>query len=153
MRFLSQLFRKKKNLRTEEEATQTVRLRTIPGEKRTKDFKRRFCTKLVGVTFENLNGSSRQRAIQLAKVGKRVQLAWNPSDPNDQNAILVFGKGSMTFLDENTCLGHLKEDLAADVVDWINNESIEGIYGEVAKILGGTKEFPTYGCLVELTLY
>ncbi|MDL1980979.1 MAG: hypothetical protein LWX02_05810 [Deltaproteobacteria bacterium] len=59
----------------------------------------------------------------------------------------------MSHLEGDTCIGHLKADLAADVVAWINGDDIEGIYAEVSKILGGTKELPTYGCLIELTIY
>jgi hypothetical protein len=47
----------------------------------------------------------------------------------------------------------LKADLAADVVDWINSDDLNGIYAKASKILGGTKESPIYGCLIELTIY
>ncbi len=130
-----------------------LELKTIPGEKPTGKYNRKFKTKVVGVTFDNLDGSSRQAAISRVKPENRLQLAWNPSDPHDSNAILVFGKGTMSHLEGDTCIGHLKADLAADVVDWINSDDIVGIYAEVSKILGGTEESPTYGCLIELTIY
>ena len=141
--------RKKKSVET----SPRLLLKTIPGEKPTGKHIRKFKTKVVGVTFDNLNGSSRQAAIRNIKIGDRLQLAWNPSDPYDSNAILIFGKGSMSELEEDTCIGHLKADLAADVVDWINSDDLNGIYAKASKILGGTKESPIYGCLIELTIY
>ena len=135
------------------ETINRLELKTIPGERPTGKYSRKFKTKVVGVTFDNLDGSSRQVAISRLKQGDQLQLAWNPSDAHDSNAILVFGKGTMSHLEGDTCIGHLKADLAADVVAWINGDDIEGIYAEVSKILGGTKELPTYGCLIELTIY
>lgn len=135
------------------EISQHLELKTIPGEKPTGKHIKKFKTKVVGVTFDNLDCSSRQAAICNIKIGDRLQLAWNPSDPYDSNAILIFGKGSMSGLEGNTCIGHLKADLAADVVAWINSDDINGIYTEASKIMGGTKELPTYGCLIELTIY
>jgi len=136
-----------------DETANRLELKTIPGEKPTGQYKRKFKTKVVGVTFDNLNGSSRQDAIRGLNIGDRLQLAWNPSNPHDSNAILVFGRGSMHELDGDTCIGHLKADLAADVVDWINRDDVNGMYAEVSKILGSTSDLPTYGCLIELTVY
>jgi HIRAN domain-containing protein len=135
------------------ETVSRLELKTIPGEKPTEEYDRKLKTKVVGVTFDNVNGSSRQVAISRLSSGDRLQLAWNPSDPYDSNAILVFGKGTMAQLEGDTCIGHLKADLAADVVDWINSDDIAGIYAEVSEILGGTEELPSYGCLIELTIY
>ena len=59
----------------------------------------------------------------------------------------------MSELEEDTCIGHLKADLAADVVDWINSDDLNGIYAKASKIIGGTKGSPIYGCLIELTIY
>lgn len=78
--------RKKKS----NETINQLELKTIPGEKPTGKYNRKFKTKVVGVTFNNLDGSSCQAAISRLKQEDRLQLAWNPSDPYDSNAILVF---------------------------------------------------------------
>ena len=136
-----------------DETVNRLELKTIPGEKPTGKYIKKLKTKVVGVTFDNLDGSGRQAAISRLKPENQLQLAWNPSDPYDSNAILVFGKGTMSQLEGDTCIGHLKADLAADVVGWINSDDIIGIYAELSEILGGTEELPTYGCLIELTIY
>ena len=122
--------------------TELAKFKTIPGEKPHGKIIRSFKTKVVGVTFDNLDGSSRQQAIRKLKPGDRLQLAWYPDSPHDPNAIMVFGKGSMSELDMSTCIGHIKADLAADMVEWFKDENIEGIYAVVDEIVGGTNDKP-----------
>lgn len=128
-----------------------ILLKMIPGEETENPF-RNISTKVVGVTYKNLDGSSRQNAIKKLKPGQRLQLAWNQNDPYDSNAILVFGEGNLEHADMSTCIGHLKADLAADVVSWIRSNEYEGIYAEVYKIIGGDKDRPRVGCLIDLML-
>ncbi len=126
-------------------------LKTLFGEKQ-KTYKRQFKTKIVGVTYDNIDGSSRQDAIRRARRGQRIQLAWNPADPYDANAGLVFCEGSMEYLEMDDCMGHIKADLAADIVEWVKTDKYKSIYAEVADVLGGSRKFPTLGCLIEITL-
>lgn len=134
-------------------STERIEFKPIPGKKPQGDIIWSFKTKVVGVTFDNLDGSNRQAAIRQLRPGDRLQLAWYPKSPHDQNAIMVFGKGSMSQLDMSTCIGHLKADLAADVVEWLDDDSITGIYAAVDEVLGGTSDKPTYGCLIEIITY
>jgi hypothetical protein len=53
----------------------------------------------------------------------------------------------------SSCIGHLKSGLGEDVLDWMNDDNYEGIYAEVEKILGGTRNLPTYGCLIKICIY
>lgn len=129
-----------------------MELKGIYGEKQ-KKYIRTFETKVVGVTFDNDDGSSRQDAIGNLQVGQQVYLVWNPHNPHSSNAILVFGNISTNEVVMSSCLGHLKSGLGADVLEWSKDDNYEGIYAEVVKILGGTKNKPTLGCLIRICLY
>ncbi len=59
----------------------------------------------------------------------------------------------MLNVNTSSCIGHLKSDLASDIVEWIHNNNYDGIYAEVAAIHGGTKTKPTLGCVIELMTY
>ncbi|MCJ7684179.1 MAG: hypothetical protein MUO68_07785 [Desulfobacteraceae bacterium] len=132
--------------------TKKVELKSIYGEKQ-KKYIRTFKTKVVGVTFDNDDGSSRQNAIGNLQVGQQVYLVWNPHNPHSSNAFLVFGNISTNEVVMSSCLGHLKSGLGADVLEWRNDDNYEGIYAEVAKILGGTRNKPTFGCLIRICFY
>ena len=143
----------KRDKPTKENENETrIEIKPISGEKQ-KEYKRRFKTKVVGVTFDNLDGSSRQNAIGNLQLGQRLTLVWNPNDSYDSNAIMVCGEGSMSHVEISSCIGHLKADLAVDLVKHIHNKNSEGIYAEVSKFLGGTRDKPTLGCVIEIGLY
>jgi hypothetical protein len=131
---------------------QRVEMKVLYGDKQ-KKYKRTFKTKVVGVTFDNDDGSSRQDAIGHLQIGQQVHLVWNPHNEYSENAILVCGTivGNEVIL--STCVGHLKADLGEDVVKWMDDDTLNGIYAEVADILGGTKKLPTLGCLIKICLY
>lgn len=144
--------KQREQLREPEPNSYRVFLEPIFGEKPEKD-SHEIITKVVGVTFDNIDGSSRQQAIKRLKVGDRVQLVMNPNDPYDKNAIMVFGKGSIEHVEIPDCIGHLKADLAADVHDWAKDDSLEGIYAEVHRLTGGTRDKPTRGCVIKMMIY
>jgi hypothetical protein len=132
--------------------TQRVAMKVIYGDKQ-KKYKRTFKTKVVGVTFDNDDGSSRQMAIRNLHKGQKVHLIWNPHNEYSKHAILVCGVIIGNNVNLSTCIGHLKEDLGKDVIDWMNDETLNGLYAEVVDILGGTKQLPTLGCLIKICLY
>jgi hypothetical protein len=107
--------------------------------------------KSLEVSFDNIDGSSRQEGIKRLKVGQKIRLAWGKNNPHDPNAVLLF-PGGTDKVNMKNCIGHLNASLAADVVNWatINDWYI---YAEVAEILGGTDECETLGCLLEITVY
>ncbi len=129
-----------------------VEMKVIYGDKQ-KKYKRTFKTKVVGVTFDNDDGTSRQNAIGNLQKGQKVHLIWNPHNEYSKNAILVCGVLVGNELDLSSCIGHLKEDIGKDVIKWMHDDTLGGIYAEVADVLGGTKKFPTLGCLVKICLY
>lgn len=140
---------------TKTNTTRRIELRPIYGEKQ-KTYKRKIKTKVVGVTFDNIDGSSRQNAIGNLEIGQKVHLVWNPNDPYDSNAIMVCGDASMSHVEISSCIGHLKADLAADLVEEHaknENSQYKGIYAEVLDVLGGTRDKPTRGCLIEIGFY
>ena len=50
---------------------------------------REFQTKVVGVTFENADGASRQRIIAKCGIGEDIDLVPEPDNPHDANAVAV----------------------------------------------------------------
>ncbi len=133
------------------EEIKLIPMKEIYGDPRDKDYVKKFKTKALGVTFKNIDGSSRQEAIKKLKVGPKVRLIWNKNNPKDSNAIMLFpsGKGNVAM---ETCFGHLNASLAADVVHWADKKEM-ALYAEVEGVLSGTKELPTLGCLIEITTY
>jgi hypothetical protein len=122
----------------------------IYGDPKETGYQRKFKTKAVGVTKPNYDGSSRQEVIKRLRVGQKVRLVWDKNNPYDPNTIMLFPDYDQLNMEE--CFGHLKADLASDVVCWVTEGDLS-VYAEVAKILGGTKKLPTLGCLLEITVY
>lgn len=124
------------------------------GDPQTTGYKKKFKTKAVGVTMPNMDGSDRQEVIEALKPGQKVRLVWDENNEYDSNAIMLFpyedsGTNRVKAYDQ---FGFLKRDLAADVVRWVTKEDFS-VYAEVSKILGGTEDAPTLGCLLEITVY
>jgi len=122
------------------------------GDRRETNYIKKFKTKAVGVTYENIDGSSRQEAIRRVRVGQKVRLAWDKENPHDSNAILLFPSDGSDRVKMRNCIGYLNARLAADVVDWVINKD-RYVYAEVAEILGGYGDLETVGCLLEITVY
>ena len=121
------------------------------GDRRETGYIKKFKSKVVGVTHENVDGSSRQEAIRRLRVGQKVRLAWEKENPHDPNAILLF-PGTTGNVKMNNCIGYLNANLAADVVNWVTNKDW-CIYAEVAEILGGYEGADTLGCVLEIIVY
>jgi HIRAN domain len=68
-----------------------------------------FFTKVVGVTFDNDDGSSRQSLIPRCDLLERLQLDHDEDSPHDPNAVRVLRQSGEQ-------LGHLRRRLAAEVV-------------------------------------
>ncbi len=64
--------------------------------------------KVAGVTFSNPDGSSRQNVIRSLGIGDVVQLAREPRNKHDANAIRVLDRRGRQF-------GYVARDLAADL--------------------------------------
>jgi hypothetical protein len=72
-----------------------------------------FFTKVVGVTFKNDDGSDRQEFIRQCMVLDALELKHDPDNPFDPNAVAVFR--------ESQQLGHLKRELAPEIVYYVRN--------------------------------
>jgi hypothetical protein len=74
---------------------------------------RHFFTNVVGVTFKNDDGSDRQTLIRQCMVLDPLELKHEPDNPFDPNAVAVLGEGQQ--------LGHLKRELAPEIVYYVRN--------------------------------
>lgn len=105
-----------------------------------KNILREFNTKVVGVTFGNDDGSSRQAIIKSCKEGEKITLKPVPT-AEYPDAIGVFNKHGKQ-------LGHVNAELASEIkYKYINNPmsiTVNNITG------GGDKN---YGCNLHIIIY
>lgn len=105
-----------------------------------KNILREFNTKVVGVTFGNDDGSSRQAIIKSCKEGEKITLKPVPT-AEYPDAIGVFNKRGKQ-------LGHVNAELASEIkYKYINNPmsiTVNNITG------GGDKN---YGCNLHIIIY
>jgi len=99
-----------------------------------------FHTKIVGVTHDNDDGSSRQRFIRKLRVGQRLKLIRDPGNGYDRNAIAVF--------DRRRQLGYLSRDLASQFAGVLDNGG--DMACTVSDITGGGGR--NYGCNVHISV-
>ena len=107
---------------------------------------RTFRTKVVGVTFQNPDGSNRQEIISKCKVGEDVLLIRDYENSYDRYAIAVLRKTGeqIGFIDKDVAFRHEGMNDLAPHID-------EG--GEVgAKIVDliGESEKTNWGCVIEI---
>lgn len=108
------------------------------------DIVKTYQTKVVGVSFKNENGTSRQAFLEYAYPGEA--LAFKEFDYYGDPAYAVFTKHSEE-------IGRIKKELAADIHDFIESDERELImYGKIKDITGGEEEGQeNYGC--NITVY
>lgn len=93
-------------------------------------------TKVVGVTFQNDDGTDRQELLALVSPGDALDL-----EPYKYN-----GSPAMKVVHAVGCIGNLKAELAADLC---KNEYI-AYTAEVLEVTGG-EDGKTYGCNIEIS--
>lgn len=94
-----------------------------------------YSEKVVGVSFENPDGTSRQKLISKMSEGEAIQLVRDPDNPKDRNAIKVLNKDSrqVGFIDKFRVQELAPQmDSGYEVEAWV--ESITG--GETGESLG-----------------
>lgn len=97
---------------------------------------RHFFTKVVGVTFANSDGVSRQEIIRKCRILEKVELHHERDNPVDANAICVCcGSGSQ--------IGHLRADLAEELVAESRKQKTHTAF--ISSLTGGTCLKPTLG--------
>ena len=100
---------------------------------------RTFHTKVVGVTYNN-----RQKAIRSLQEGDEIFLVREPSNPYDENAILVVSR-------KRGDIGHIPRELAAQIAPLM--DAINGLgEGTVFRLTGGTQDYPTRGVEIFFSL-
>ena len=90
---------------------------------------REFQTKVVGVTFENADGATRQRIIAKCGIGEDIDLVPEPDNPHDANAVAVKRRGT------GEQIGYLSRDVAGRLVE--QAESGTAFSAEIHEIIGG----------------
>ena len=95
-----------------------------------------FFTKLVGVTFQNDDGSDRQTIISECSPFEVLQMDHEEDNPHDPNAVRVCTQGGQQ-------LGHLSRELAVEVID--KSKKGFGFALIILEITGGTRNQPTRG--------
>lgn len=95
---------------------------------------------VVGESFDNEDGTSRQAILARCQEGDYIELRRQPKNKYDKNAIGVF-----TELGQ---IGHVSRELAKGLAP-IMNRGVT-FEGRIKRILGGTKNKPSYGCIIEI---
>lgn len=101
---------------------------------------RDFNTKIVGVTFGNDDGSSRQAIIKKSKEGEDIILKPVPTDEYP-DAIGVFNK-------RGEQLGHISAELATELKNKYSNNPMSVTINNITG--GGDKN---YGCNLHIIIY
>lgn len=101
------------------------------------DASRNFHGKVVGVTFDNSDGTSRQALIKKhCRAGMAIELRPEPNNPADPNAVGVWlPAGQIGYIEGGRLAGDLSDHLRAG----------NKITVEVSNVTGGTSKRPTFG--------
>lgn len=105
--------------------------------------RRIFTERVVGVTFENEDGTNRQEILRTCEIGDEVVLVRNPQDPYDRNAIRV-------CLSDGSQLGHLSSECAASLAPLMDRGKYR-YEAEVEAVAGGFDA--PIGCRIAITEY
>lgn len=107
---------------------------------------RSFHAKIVGVAYNNPDGSSRQKIIKRCYVGEKLDAVRQPKNEYDPDAIAVCRQNGQQ-------IGYLDRDLAKDIAPDMD----EGLPLDlmIADITGGGGWFSdkSYGVNIEITRY
>jgi hypothetical protein len=102
-----------------------------------------FYSRVVGVTFSNPDGTSRQEIIKRCKVGERLKLIHHPI-PQDENAVKICRLNGQQ-------LGHLSADIAIEISGLLDRRT--RIDAEISEVTGGTSKKPIRGCNILIHRY
>ena len=97
-------------------------------------------TKVSGVSFENRDGSERQRIIAKCKAGDRLYLHHDPDNEYSDFAIEVHHGPP----GHETQIGFLEDDLASNLLNHLS--------ANILDVTGGTPDKPTRGVNMEILL-
>lgn len=95
--------------------------------------------KVVGVSFDNDDGTSRQAALKMCKSGDKITLKRQPTTTHP-NVVQVWANAGM--------IGHVSSVEAERLAPIMDNGST--VIAKVKKIIGGTPEKSTLGCIIDV---
>ena len=102
-----------------------------------------FYTKVVGVAFQNLDGTDRQKILRKCRIGEQLALRREYDNPKDPDAIGVYRLNGEK-------IGHISSDIVSSGP--LQNGLAEAMdmgckaYAEIKDITGGQSDKPTFGC-------
>ncbi len=100
-----------------------------------------FHTKLVGVTHDNDDGTSRQKIIRRCRIGENLKLVWQPNNLYDSNAVAICRESGEQ-------VGWLSRTVAEEIVR--RGKEGEQFSIEISDLTGGTRSRPTLGVNVKI---
>jgi len=113
-------------------------------------YQRKIEAEIVGESFDNQDGTSRQFGIQkFCTPGKPVKLIREPNNKFDKSAISVWVRGKAFLIKEHDHqVGYLSKELAAEFAPLMDAGAQPEAF--VKKVFGGTDKKPNYGLLIEI---
>ena len=99
-------------------------------------------TKIVGVTYDNPDGTNRQNILRRMKdkgcEDERLTFVHEKNNPRDPNAVMILNK-------KNECLGYA-ESVAAMLDDELD------VHAYIINFTGGTASRPAIGCNIDIPM-
>ncbi len=129
-----------------------VDLKEIVCKPKKKNLIETFRTTVVGAEYKNLDGSSRQDALQKIKEGDKLRMIWGEGQAGAKDIVYLLKGGIGRELSMSDCFGRLDDKAAAEVIRKLTKENITTA-ARVVKITGGTPKHPKLGCVLELETY
>ena len=129
-----------------------VDLKEIICKRKKKNLIEKFRINAVGTEYKNLDGSSRQDALQKMKEGDKVRMIWGEGEAGAKDIVYLVKAGIGRELNMSNCFGRLDDKTAAGVIRKLTKENITTA-ARVVKITGGTAKHPKLGCVLELETY
>lgn len=136
-----------------------VRFQEIVSDYPRHSIMRRIPTKVAGVSHDNFDGSSRQAAIKLLKVGQKVRIAHHTNNEHHENALGLFaGADAESYKDQPPLalkdqIGWVKSDLADDLVAWESGPDGMHLYAEVEEVMPPSSGCSNYGVRVSVYIH
>jgi len=100
-----------------------------------------FVAAVVGESFRNNDGTSRQEIIRSCRIGDALRLIPEPTNPADPNAVAVHAPGGQ--------IGYLRREVAARLNKQIRDRATASAV--IMDIRGG-EDVPFLGVFVEVTM-
>jgi len=108
--------------------------------------------RIAGVSYKNDDGSDRQAIIRRrCRAGMRLELRPEPKNKHDRNAIAAWiSWRSLLIFSGSAQLGYLERDDAAAVAKHLKAGG--RARARVVEVMGGTRDKPSRGVLIEVDL-